>query len=62
MANEIVKYGNRLNTIPLGRLNSTIEELFKDWHGKYQMPDDLKDWQNAKPEGEAQNIPMKEHC
>ena len=28
------------------------EELFKNWHGEYQMPDDLKVWQNAKPEGE----------
>ncbi|MDY5443866.1 MAG: replication initiation protein [Lactobacillus amylovorus] len=28
MANEIVKYGNRLNTIPLGRLNSNEMNLF----------------------------------
>ena len=27
-------------------------KLFKNWHGKYQTPDDLKDWDNAKPVGE----------
>ncbi len=44
--------GGTLILTPAKKVPSTIEELFKDWHGKYQMPDDLKDWQNAKPEGE----------
>lgn len=41
-----------LKLSPTKKVPATIEELFKDWHGKYQMPDDLKDWQNMKPEGE----------
>ncbi|MDF7637924.1 hypothetical protein PT285_00525 [Lactobacillus sp. ESL0791] len=28
---------------------NTIEKLFKDWHGNYQTPDDLKDWDTIKP-------------
>lgn len=34
------------------KVPSTLEELFKDWHGQHQMPDDLKDWQIAKSKGE----------
>lgn len=30
----------------------TMKELFKDWHGTYQMPDDLEDWDKTKPKGE----------
>lgn len=30
---------------------SSIEELFRDWHGQYHIPEDLKDWQNIKSEG-----------
>ncbi len=34
------------------RIPETLEDLFKDWHGQYQMPDDLTDWQNEGPKGE----------
>lgn len=44
--------GGALILTPAKKVPSTIEELFKNWHGEYQMPADLKDWQNAKPEGE----------
>lgn len=44
--------GGTLILTPAKKVPSTIEELFKDWHGKYQMPADLKAWPNAKPEGE----------
>lgn len=44
--------GGVLTLTPTKRVPSTIEELFKGWNGEYRMPDDLKDWQNAKPEGE----------
>ena len=37
---------------PSKKVPDTMEELFKNWHGKYQTPDDLKDWDNAKPVGE----------
>lgn len=36
---------------PTKKVPSTIEDLFKDWHGEYQMPEDLKGWQNVKPKG-----------
>ncbi|WP_367341642.1 hypothetical protein [Limosilactobacillus sp.] len=41
-----------LTLIPISKEPQTLEELFKDWHGDYQMPDDLKDWDNTKPTGE----------
>ena len=44
--------GGVLMLTPTKKVPSTIEELFKDWHGEYRMPDDLKGWQNAKPVGE----------
>ena len=28
------------------KVPATIEELFENWHGKYQMPTDLKGWQS----------------
>ena len=37
---------------PSKKVPDTMEELFKNWHGKYQTPDDLKDWDNAKPVGQ----------
>lgn len=37
---------------PSKKIPATMEELFKNWHGVYQMPEDLKEWDNAKPEGE----------
>lgn len=30
----------------------TMKELFANWHGKYQMPDDLQAWRKEKPQGE----------
>lgn len=38
--------------IPTKKVPSAMSELFKGWHGKYQMPDNLKQWQNAKPKGQ----------
>ena len=35
-----------LTLIPAKQPPATIGKLFKDWHGKYQMPDDLKEWEN----------------
>lgn len=29
---------------PIRKVPATIEGLFKDWHGEYQIPNDLKDW------------------
>lgn len=40
-----------LMLIPTKKIPSSIEKLFENWHGVYQMPDDLKNWQNIKPEG-----------
>lgn len=37
--------------IPRKKVPSSMKELFKDWHGKYQIPNDLKDWDQSKPEG-----------
>lgn len=41
-----------LTLTPARKIPETMEDLFKNWHGKYHMPDDLNDWQNEKPEGE----------
>lgn len=41
-----------LTLIPTANVPSTMKELFQNWHGSYHMPDDLQDWQNAKPKGE----------
>jgi antitoxin component of MazEF toxin-antitoxin module len=37
---------------PTKKVPASMQELFKDWHGKYQVADDLKDWDQIKPEGE----------
>lgn len=37
---------------PAKKVPDSMKELFKDWHGKYQMPEDLEEWQKAKPKGE----------
>lgn len=29
----------------------SMKELFKNWNGVYHIPEDLKDWDNVKPEG-----------
>lgn len=41
-----------LTLIPTRKVPGTLKELFKDWHGEYEMPKDLEDWQNVKPVGE----------
>ncbi|WP_208423025.1 type II toxin-antitoxin system PemI/MazE family antitoxin [Latilactobacillus fragifolii] len=38
--------------IPTKPVPDTIEELFKDWKGKYKMPDDLMAWSSEKTVGE----------
>lgn len=37
---------------PVEKVPDTIEELFKDWNGPYPEAEDLKEWENMKPEGE----------
>lgn len=29
---------------PIKQTPKTMKELFKNWHGKYEMPESLKDW------------------
>ncbi len=36
---------------PTKKVPASMKELFKDWHGTYQMPDDLSDWQKTAPKG-----------
>lgn len=31
---------------------TSLDDLFKGWHGNYQRADDLNDWENTKPVGE----------
>ncbi len=31
---------------------TSLDSLFKDWHGSYQRAHDLDDWENTKPVGE----------
>ena len=45
------KYGTLILT-PTKKVPARIDELFRDWHNQYQVPDDLKEWQNVKPAGE----------
>lgn len=40
-----------LKFTPTKKIPDTLEELFKDWHGKYYQPEDLCDWQNEEPKG-----------
>ncbi|MCC4482472.1 type II toxin-antitoxin system PemI/MazE family antitoxin [Limosilactobacillus reuteri] len=44
--------GGALKLIPTKKIPTTMEELFKNWNDNYQTPDDLKGWDNEKPEGE----------
>lgn len=41
-----------LKLTPTKKVPDSMEELFEDWHGKYETPDDLKDWDNNQTEGE----------
>lgn len=40
-----------LTLTPTKKIPETLDELFKDWHGKYQLPTDLVAWENEKPRG-----------
>ncbi|WP_353989499.1 hypothetical protein ABVF11_07235 [Pediococcus argentinicus] len=37
---------------PTQKNPKTMKDLFKNWHGKYETPDSLKDWNDIKPTGE----------
>lgn len=41
-----------LKLTPTKKVPETMDELFKGWNGSYQMQDDLKEWNESKPEGE----------
>lgn len=36
---------------PSKKVPDSIEELFKNWHGKYEVSDEMRDWDEMKPEG-----------
>ncbi len=36
---------------PSNKVPDSIEELFKNWHGKYEVSDEMKEWDEMKPEG-----------
>lgn len=56
-----VKEGTRFETrklddgtielIPTKKTPETMEELFKNWHGKYDSDPTMKEWDNIKPKG-----------
>ena len=33
------------------KVPDSIEELFKNWHGKYEVTDEMKEWDEMKSEG-----------
>ena len=33
------------------KVPDSIEELFKNWHGKYEVSDEIREWDEMKPEG-----------
>ncbi|GEO74032.1 hypothetical protein FD30_GL001422 [Levilactobacillus namurensis DSM 19117] len=37
---------------PSKQIATSLDDLFRDWHGTYQRADDLNDWENTKPVGE----------
>lgn len=41
-----------LTLTPTKKVPETMEELFKGWDGQYQVPDDLKEWNESDPKGE----------
>lgn len=41
-----------IKLIPVKEIPDTIEELFENWKGEYEIPDDLKDWDYAKALGD----------
>ena len=36
---------------PSKKVPDSIEELFKNWHGKYEVSDEMRDWDEMKPKG-----------
>lgn len=42
---------NVLTLTPTKKAPTTLAELFDGWEGKYEMPDDMKDWENMQPVG-----------
>ncbi|MCH4123350.1 MAG: hypothetical protein LKH74_01125 [Levilactobacillus sp.] len=40
-----------IELIPFKEIPSSMDELFKDWHGKYKTDSEMKDWDVARPEG-----------
>lgn len=44
------KDGSLLLT-PINKMPNTLEELFYNWHGEYQMPKNLSGWQSENPKG-----------
>lgn len=46
------KKDGTLTLTPTKKVPETIEDLFKGWKGEYQMPDDLKIWNENDPKGE----------
>lgn len=41
-----------LTLTPVKKTPTTLDELFEGWEGKYEVPEDLKDWENMQPVGE----------
>lgn len=41
-----------LKLTPTKQVPETMDELFKDWDGEYQMPSDLAEWNQENPTGE----------
>ena len=37
---------------PSQKTPTSLDELFKGWHGNYRRASDLEDWENTKPVGE----------
>lgn len=41
-----------LTLTPVKKIPTTLDELFEGWEGNYEVPEDLKDWENTQPVGE----------
>ena len=44
------KNGNLILS-PSKKVPDSIEELFKNWHGKYKVSDEMREWDEMKSEG-----------
>ena len=40
-----------IELVPTQEVPDSMEELFKDWHGKYKTEPEMKEWDNIKPKG-----------